>query len=973
MLEFLKMLWEGFVLGGAYGKTPLEGNQRHRSLIVNISARGAYSRTEEGYVDYYLSAKNRLDGLNSKYSGGLYVRLFNDLLPHALRVGALIPKDGRGYASLLYDAAGKCLSGKTVTALPCLVGLRRADRRAIITSLAELNLALLYFLRELLTGDPLLFAELALSKGKRMFQGEALAAFDSEAARGADDYLKDVAAAVKGELADGYTALYRLARRKKENTDGITKMMELTVGRVEAKRARATSDRGSRRTKKAELPTRYSILAGILAAILLISVAAAVFAARINETKSLSDPETGISLNYHGNAFPLSSRLDLTLSISEVTEADTGDKLSTLSVSEAATALTAYGLSLHSGGREIQPEGTVEITLPVPDGYRTENTFVYRIDGDGAAEELTVTSRGESISALTDSISLFAVVERPFKVKFHGGEGVFHTSRAFCGENIQSVPEGQVREGYTFHRWETAQDGGARAELDPAAPILCDLDVYPLYTANEYTVSFTCGHDPIRVVFDGDYSLPISERVGYTVTGYTDGAGNAVSLMGAWKIAGDVTLSPIFENNLYSLSLCDDDGAELEKISVTYDMPFLLDGYSKAGASFVEWQTEDGKTFLEGVWTTPSDLTVYAKWDYYTYSLTLDYNDGVRESAVIEYTVKDLPSLGSPTHGKYPSYYIHGGWLTEDGSDFRNNLKTSPRSLTLTAVWDKVFADYAYISSAEELSSIGESGKYLLISDIDLGGKSWEAINVFEGELEGAGHCIYNFTMSKEGSGSGSMAFINSNSGTVRNLTVGKAGAALFDNRYSVKYTANRTESGSATSLYVAAIAAKNSGTIEDCKVVNTFVSAKLADNNNNENLALYVGGIAAQSSGRIISCSVTDCYVTAAATCASSDSGDDNYGYLGGIVAKNSGKIESATVSGTTLDLTVRGDGYIFNEAYPQAYIGGIVAYQTDGATLLSTVSENVISVYGSEGTWTHPTVHRGDICGKKAGGTVS
>ena len=371
------------------------------------------------------------------------------------------------------------------------------------------------------------------------------------------------------------------------------------------------------------------------------------------------------------------------------------------------------------------------------------------------------------------------------------------------------------------------------------------------------------------------------------------------------------------------------------------------------------------------------------------YTITLDYNTSSKPKLSVTNTnatksVKAYYNEVPATIGQMPesTYYVPSGYSSSNGTGYFNSTGTGLRvynisgDVTMRCQWSQRYNDYTYIYDKTTLENIGASGKYLVLCDINMNGSVWTSKDSFSGELDGDGHCIYNFTISKTGgSGSAAVAFIKKNAGTIRDLNIGKTGEAKYDSKYSVKYDIGYTESSSASSLMVGGFVGENSGTITGCQLINTFINATLADNDNNEHLYLYVGGIAAYNTGTISSCHVKNSNIDANATCPK-ESGDDNYAWLGGICAKNSATIKQCTVQVTTLDLDVRGDGFwkigSDNKAYPWGALGGIVGEQINGSITSCSVTDVTRNIYASSGKYTSPTTYNESVCGLKSSGTI-
>ena len=359
---------------------------------------------------------------------------------------------------------------------------------------------------------------------------------------------------------------------------------------------------------------------------------------------------------------------------------------------------------------------------------------------------------------------------------------------------------------------------------------------------------------------------------------------------------------------------------------------------------------------------------------------TTNFNSYTRNIQV--YYNESFPNVTMPTNSYYLAKYCYGGtdYYNTEGKSYQiyNNINIT----TLTIDWTtKIFDEYVYIATSNDFTNniTSENKYFLLINDINFGGITIDPISILNGTLDGDNHCVYNYKIVRtDKTGSDTVGLICTNNGTIKNLKVGNVGSSSFavDGKYySVHYNISYKENKNQTTLTVGGIVGTNKGTIQNCQLVNTYISATLADNDNDQHAFLDLGGIAGINStgGSIRYCNVTNgCYLKGYMT-AKSDGGDNNYGRCGGIVAINYAYVYSCYCNSSTLNLDVRGDGKIGNKSYPAGTIGGLVALHS-GGTLSDNLSHgNEILVNGSKGTYTESTQYAGTLIGKVDGGSCT
>lgn len=123
---------------------------------------------------------------------------------------------------------------------------------------------------------------------------------------------------------------------------------------------------------------------------------------------SLADEETGIRFDAEGGVVPGNTAL-------RVEKLSSGDKYVMVgnALKEKAQKFEAFDISLLSNGNEVQPDGKVKITMPVPSSYVAERLAVCHIADDGTLAQVAFTLSGDkkSLSFETDHFSIYTLAE----------------------------------------------------------------------------------------------------------------------------------------------------------------------------------------------------------------------------------------------------------------------------------------------------------------------------------------------------------------------------------------------------------------------------------------------------------------------------------------------------------------------------------------------------------------------------------
>ena len=72
---------------------------------------------------------------------------------------------------------------------------------------------------------------------------------------------------------------------------------------------------------------------------------------------------------------------------------------------------TLYDLYLLENNLEVQPDGTITVSIPVSDGYDGTKCNVYRVNEDGSVTEITAALKDGKLVFETDQMGAFAIYQ----------------------------------------------------------------------------------------------------------------------------------------------------------------------------------------------------------------------------------------------------------------------------------------------------------------------------------------------------------------------------------------------------------------------------------------------------------------------------------------------------------------------------------------------------------------------------------
>lgn len=90
---------------------------------------------------------------------------------------------------------------------------------------------------------------------------------------------------------------------------------------------------------------------------------------------------------------------------------------------DAAGKFAAFDLSLEKDGVKIQPNGKVQVSIPIPEGYDKTRLAVYYIGENGEKTERPSVVKDDAILFETDHFSLYVVAEKEAAVPPKTGDG----------------------------------------------------------------------------------------------------------------------------------------------------------------------------------------------------------------------------------------------------------------------------------------------------------------------------------------------------------------------------------------------------------------------------------------------------------------------------------------------------------------------------------------------------------------------
>ena len=253
-----------------------------------------------------------------------------------------------------------------------------------------------------------------------------------------------------------------------------------------------------------------------------------------------------------------------------------------------------------------------------------------------------------------------------YTVNFWVDDDLVATREVLTGSKI-SRPTEEETAGYTITDWYFL-DGSTHESWKFFGYVVTEnIDLYAEFTYNEYTISFVdtvydYTADPIQVIYDHDYILPILSKTGYTQS-WRDSDFNIFDGTIPYRIASDITLYAVWDANAYQITLNPNGGSlDSNVVSAIYDSQYDLPIPTRLNYVFLGWFDGDNKVSNSATWKFAEDKSFEAHWTNVTNTYVFDAGDGQCdiESMVIGW--EDEYELPTPTI----EYYLFDGWYLND-------------------------------------------------------------------------------------------------------------------------------------------------------------------------------------------------------------------------------------------------------------------------------------------------------------------
>ena len=355
--------------------------------------------------------------------------------------------------------------------------------------------------------------------------------------------------------------------------------------------------------------------------------------------------------------------------------------ISSLSVNQSNYHV--YDMSLHDKKSEVDVEGSVVVTMPLPANINASKAVVYYISGN-LSDEIASSVLDGKISFTTSHFSIYVIAEKiesvtppdnednpKYTITFdsNGGSGTMNSISMEINTTINLPANVFTRAGYTFMGWSDVPNGDViygniqSFKMTSAS----NVTLYAVWSADTKTISFNAnGGSGLMSDQTGKTGETITlrdntfTRNGYTFAGWatsTDGPvvyTNQANYTIGESYAQSVILYAVWEDNINSIVFNANGGSgsmTAQQAKTDEKVTLKQNSFTRTGYTFKGWSTTSGGIVVyadqsEYTMETDEAVTLYAVWEAISYMATFKNDSTI--IAEIPFTV-ETTSLVEPS------------------------------------------------------------------------------------------------------------------------------------------------------------------------------------------------------------------------------------------------------------------------------------------------------------------------------------
>jgi uncharacterized repeat protein (TIGR02543 family) len=285
-----------------------------------------------------------------------------------------------------------------------------------------------------------------------------------------------------------------------------------------------------------------------------------------------------------------------------------------------------------------------------------------------------------------------------------GGTDVGIQHAMSSGGTVGTLPAAPTKAGYIFGGWYTAVGGGG-SQFFASTPVTTNITVYAKWNSYSYTVTFdsqgaTLAASPTSIIVASPATTVVTlpaqpTRTGYTFAGWwTATNGTGTTFTASTTVTASITVYANWSTNpVYTVTYSSEGGTAVgaQQVVSGGTVGTLPAPPTKTGYIFGGWYTDTSYvTAFTASTTVTANITVYAKWNSYSYTVTFDSQGAtVAASPASIIVASPATTVGTlPTPPTKTGYTFAGWYPGTNGSGTQFTATTTVTGdITVYAYW----------------------------------------------------------------------------------------------------------------------------------------------------------------------------------------------------------------------------------------------------------------------------------------------
>lgn len=321
---------------------------------------------------------------------------------------------------------------------------------------------------------------------------------------------------------------------------------------------------------------------------------------------------------------------------------------------------TFGGLVQTKGYGRIETEQNVKLSLEIKEGVLKEQSYL-------------------AIYKATDTDQ----TTRILTAQAYGADGLFslEAGQTYGGAYAETILPAREA-GYTYFKWSGSKSSPQSEKV--TVPYVADQTVFGKWYLPQ---TLSVDGEVCAELFPGEtMTLPdAGTKPGYTFLGWY--CGEQKYQTGDTMPTEPLSLTAKWSVNTYTITFDSKSGSTVEPITQDYETVVTAPAApTRKGYTFAGWYADEELTEPYSFGTMPAqDITLYAKWDANTYTVTFDAGEGTvsPENQTVTF---DQPYSALPTPTR--AGYDFAGWYLNETLITADNTVTVANDHTLTAAWN---------------------------------------------------------------------------------------------------------------------------------------------------------------------------------------------------------------------------------------------------------------------------------------------